>query len=172
MAPPMSLADVNGLDDPAFVRAFGDVAEHSPWVAGAAAAARPFADRDGMVRAFVAAIMAADSEAQTELVLAHPDLAGRAAVAGDLTDDSAREQAGAGLDTLTPEEFVTFTRANADYRARFGFPFILAVRNADKYTILDAFRTRLRNTAEAELAEALRQICHIVSFRLEDRVAT
>ena len=169
--PRMTLAAANALDAAAFVAAFGDVAEHSPWVAETAAARRPYADRETMVSAFADAIASAPADAQRALVLAHPDLAGRAALAGEVTDDSAREQASAGLDTLTPEEFRTFTEANTAYRQRFGFPFILAVRNATKHTILDAFRARLDNTAEAELAEALAQVRRIVRFRLEDRVA-
>lgn len=168
---PLSLAEVNACEASAFMDAFGDVAEHSPWVAEAAALSRPFATREAMIEAFAAAILSADARLQRMLILAHPDLAGRAAVAGDLTDDSAREQAGAGLNALTPEEFTTFTRANGAYRERFGFPFIVAVRNASKHDILAAFERRLPNTPDAEFAEALAQISRIVRFRLEDRVA-
>jgi len=168
---PLSLAEVNELDASAFADTFGDVAEHSPWVAEAAASSRPFSSREALIEAFAAAILSADAQSQRALILAHPDLAGKAAVAGDVTADSAREQAGAGLGALTPDEFATFSRANADYRERFGFPFILAVRNASKHDILAAFERRLPNTQDAEFAEALAQICRIVRFRLEDRVA-
>jgi 2-oxo-4-hydroxy-4-carboxy-5-ureidoimidazoline decarboxylase len=153
-----------------FVAAFGGIAEHSPWVAEAAAAGRPFATRAAMVAAFQAAIGDAGAEAQRALLVAHPDLAGRAAIAGDLTDDSRREQAGAGLDRLTPEEFARFTVLNTAYRERFGIPFIFAVRGADKHRILAAFEQRIGNAADVELATALSQVCRIVAFRLEDRV--
>ena len=118
-----------------------------------------------------AAIEAADPKRQRALLLAHPDLAGRAAIAGDLTDDSRREQAGAGLDRLTPAEFARFTALNDEYRRRFGIPFIFAVRGATKHDILKAFERRLRNSEEVEFATALGQVGRIVSFRLEDRVS-
>ncbi|MCB1502138.1 MAG: 2-oxo-4-hydroxy-4-carboxy-5-ureidoimidazoline decarboxylase [Bauldia sp.] len=153
-----------------FVAAFGGVAEHSPWVAEVAAARRPFATRAAMIEAFQNAIGEASAEAQEALLLAHPDLAGRAAVAGDLTEESRREQAGAGLDRLTAEEFGRFTTLNTAYRERFGIPFILAVRGADKHKILAAFEERIDNAKDVEFATALEQVCRIVSFRIEDRI--
>ena len=167
---PISLAAANAMGLAEFVGAFGAIAEHSPWVAEAAGARRPFASRAAMVSAFQAAIGDADAEAQRGLLQAHPDLAGRAAIAGDLTDDSRREQAGAGLDRLTAEEFGRFTVLNAAYRDRFGIPFILAVRGADKATILAAFDARLGNAPDVEFATALEQVCRIVAFRIADRV--
>ncbi|MBN9021165.1 MAG: 2-oxo-4-hydroxy-4-carboxy-5-ureidoimidazoline decarboxylase [Rhizobiales bacterium] len=158
------------MPTPDFVAVFGGIAEHSPWVAEAAAARRPFASRAAMVAAFQDAIGEAGAEAQRALLVAHPDLAGRAAIAGDLTDDSRREQAGAGLDRLTPEEFGRFTVLNTAYREKFGIPFIFAVRGADKHRILAAFEARIGNAADVELATALSQVCRIVAFRLEDRV--
>jgi 2-oxo-4-hydroxy-4-carboxy-5-ureidoimidazoline decarboxylase len=170
MTTPISLAALNAMDAAAFVEAFGGIAEHSAWVAEAAAARRPFASRAAMVAAFQDAIGDAGAEAQAALLRAHPDLAGRAAIAGDLTDDSRREQAGAGLDRLTAEEFARFTVLNTAYRERFGIPFILAVRGADKSRILDAFEARIGNARDVEFATALQQVCRIVAFRLEDRV--
>jgi 2-oxo-4-hydroxy-4-carboxy-5-ureidoimidazoline decarboxylase len=167
---PASLAAVNAMSAADFVAAFGGIAEHSPWVAEAAATGRPFASRVAMIEAFQSAIGDAGADRQRALLVAHPDLAGRAAIAGDLTDDSRREQAGAGLDRLTPEEFARFTGLNAAYRERFGIPFIFAVRGADKYRILAAFETRIGNPEDVEFATALEQVCRIVSFRLEDRV--
>ena len=164
------LAAVNAMPEAAFVAAFGDIAEHSPWVARAAAAARPFASRAAMVKTFQAAIGEADAGRQRDLLLAHPDLAGRAAVAGDLTEDSHREQTGAGLDRLTPEEFARFTALNAAYRDRFGIPFIFAVRGAGKHDILAAFEARIGNPPDVEFATALEQVCRIVGFRIEDRI--
>lgn len=166
----ISLAAINAMPEAEFVAAFGGIAEHSPWVAEAAAARRPFATRAAMIEAFQTAIGEAGAEAQRALLVAHPDLAGRAAIAGDLTDDSRREQAGAGLDRLSPDEFARFTALNDAYRRKFGIPFIFAVRGADKHRILAAFEERIGNAADVELATALSQVCRIVAFRLEDRV--
>jgi 2-oxo-4-hydroxy-4-carboxy-5-ureidoimidazoline decarboxylase len=162
---------VNRMTRDDFVKAFGDVAELSPWVAERAAAARPFSSRRTMIEAFLDAIFDAEPPQQLALVRAHPDLAGRAAVAGELMPDSRKEQADAGLDKLTREEFLRFTTLNETYRAKFGFPFILAVKGADKHRILRSFETRIDNDPEAELATAVRQVGNIVSFRIEDRVS-
>ena len=162
---------VNAFDAPAFAARFGDIAEASPWIAEAAFEARPFADREAMVAAFVAVVRAAPRERQLALLRAHPDLAGRAAVAGEVAEESRREQAGAGLDRLTTEEFDRFHDLNARYRERFGFPFIFAVRGATKEAILAAFEARVGNDADAERATALANVERIVRFRIEDRVA-
>jgi 2-oxo-4-hydroxy-4-carboxy-5-ureidoimidazoline decarboxylase len=171
MSSPLALAAINGLSDTRFVETFGGIAEHSPWVAARAALDRPFADRAAMIRAFQEAVLAAEPERQLALLEAHPDLAGRAAIAGELTAESTSEQAGAGLDRLTPEEFARFTELNAAYRARFGFPFIVAVRGAGKHQILDSFAARVGGTPEEERITALAQVLRILRFRLEDRVA-
>jgi 2-oxo-4-hydroxy-4-carboxy-5-ureidoimidazoline decarboxylase len=168
---PISLHDVNRLDEDAFVAAFGDVAEHAPWVAAEAADRRPFHSREAMIKAFADAVKHADRQRQRALLLAHPDLAGRAAIAGDLTHSSRKEQAGAGLDRLTPEEFRRFTEMNSAYRDRNGIPFIFAVRGATKHDILAAFETRIANGTDAEFRTALEQVARIIRFRLEDRVA-
>jgi 2-oxo-4-hydroxy-4-carboxy-5-ureidoimidazoline decarboxylase len=169
-AAPIPLADVNRMDDEAFVAAFGDVAEHAPWVAERAAKARPYASREAMAGAFLDAVLDAGDAFKLALVRAHPDLAGRAKRA-DLAPDSRREQAGAGLDRLTAEELARFTALNDAYRARFGFPFIFAVRGADKGQVLAAFQKRLGNEHEQELATAIRQVGNIIRFRIDDRVA-
>jgi 2-oxo-4-hydroxy-4-carboxy-5-ureidoimidazoline decarboxylase len=168
---PMTLGAVNALSAADFVAAFGEVAEHSPWVAEAAARARPFPSRQAMIAAFQAAIIEADAERQGALLRAHPDLAGRAAVAGTVTADSRREQAGAGLDRLTPDEFARITRLNAEYRERHGIPFILAVRGATKHDIIRGFESRIGNRPETEFRNALVQVGRIIQFRIEDRVA-
>ncbi len=145
---------------------FGDIAEHAPWVAINAGQARPFANRTTMIKAFQQAIKSAPHERQLELIRAHPDLAGKA----KLTKDSQSEQKGAGLDTLSPEELARFTELNNAYKEKFGFPFIFAVKGADKFQILQSFEQRLPNTAEKEFATAIEMVCKIVCFRLEDRV--
>ncbi|NBN62165.1 2-oxo-4-hydroxy-4-carboxy-5-ureidoimidazoline decarboxylase [Pannonibacter tanglangensis] len=170
MTTPLALAAVNALTAEAFVAQFGDVAEHSPWVAEEAARAAPFASRAALVEAFAAAMRRAPRERQLALIRAHPDLAGKAAVRGEIAEDSRREQAGAGLDRLSPEEFARFTALNEAYKARFGFPFILAVKGATKDQILAAFETRLHHDADTEFDTALTQIARIFRFRLEDRV--
>ena len=168
---PVPLETANLMPADEFIEVFGDVAEHSPWVAEDAAARRPYASREAMIAAFQAAIGEAGADRQHELLRQHPDLAGKAAMAGALTEDSAREQAGAGLDRLTAEEFERFTAFNTAYRARHGIPFILAVRGATKDDILAAFEQRSGNTPEEELVGALEQVCRIVRFRIEDRVS-
>lgn len=162
-----SLDDINIMPLYAFLGAFGDVAEHSPWVAEGAWEKRPFKTREDIVLAFAAAMQAASRDAQLALIRAHPDLATKA----KLTQDSTSEQAGVGLDRLTPEEFARFTRLNDAYKARFGFPFIFAVKGATKTQILAAFEARLGNSAEAEFETALTQIARIFRFRLEDRIS-
>jgi OHCU decarboxylase len=168
---PLPIAAVNALTDREFAAGFGGVAEHSPWVAEGAALRRPFADRAAMIAAFAAAIDAAPADRQLALLRAHPDLAGRAALAGELAQDSRREQAGAGLDTLTAEEFARFHRLNDAYRARHGIPFILAVRGSTKHDILAGFAARTGNDPDSERREALNQVKRIIRFRIEDRVA-
>ena len=171
-----SVVAVNALGAADFIARFGDVAEHSPWVAERAAAARPFADREAVVAAFVAAVRDAPPESQLDLIRAHPDLADRAAVADDagagaVAAESRREQAGAGLDRLTPAEFERFADLNARYRACFGFPFIFAVKGANKQTILAAFEERIGNDPATERATALANVERILRFRIEDRIA-
>ena len=123
------------------------------------------------MEAFAASVRAASRAAQLALLRAHPDLAGRAAVAGDIARESRREQAGAGLDRLTEAEFARFQDLNARYRERFGFPFIFAVKGATKDAILAAFEARIDNDAETERKTALANVERILRFRIEDRVA-
>ena len=162
----MKLADVNTLSSDAFEQAFGEIAEHSPWVARGALVARPFTNHETMIEAFVSAVMKADHAAQLALLCAHPDLATRA----KLTQDSTKEQAGAGLDTLGAAEFAHFTELNNAYKAKNGFPFIFAVKGATKHQILAGFEARVHNPQSTELQTALQQVCRIIRFRLEDRV--
>jgi len=169
--PPLTLDDVNQMDEAAFVAAFGDIAEHSPWVARAAYAGRPFAGHDSLVAAFHGAVRGAGHPAQLALLREHPDLAGKAAIAGELAPESYNEQSGAGLDRMTAEEFALFTELNTRYRARHGIPFIRAVKGSTKEQIIAAFQERVENTPETEFQTALGQVERILRFRLEDRVA-
>jgi 2-oxo-4-hydroxy-4-carboxy-5-ureidoimidazoline decarboxylase len=161
------IADINAMSEGEFIAAFGDVAEHSPWVAQAAARERPFMGRTHMIIAFIDGLAAADQTAQLELIRAHPDLATRA----KLTPDSTREQSGAGLDSLTAEEFARFTAFNDQHKLNYGFPFIFAVKGATKHQILAAFAERVDKSYDEEFAITLEQVQRIIRFRLEDRVA-
>lgn len=162
----MTLEQVNAMSADDFAAAFGDIAEHSPWVARHAASARPFPSRAAMVSGFADSLKAATRESQLALIRAHPDLATRA----KLTADSNREQAGAGLDSLSAEEFARFTHLNELYKSKFDFPFIFAVKGATKQQILESFAERISNAPDDEFALAIEQVCRIFRFRIEDRV--
>ena len=160
-----------GMDRATFVATFGHVFEHSPWIAEAAfdRGLPADADRaDGLHRALCTVLRAAPDERQNALIDAHPDLAGRLAGAGRLTADSSKEQASAGLDQLTDAERARFTTLNDAYKARFGFPFIMAVKGRSKDEILAAFERRLAHDEATERAAALEQIERIALLRLED----
>ena len=162
-----TLAQVNAFNAAEFMEAFGDVAEHSPWVARNAAGVRPFKSREAMINAFRDVVLSASETAQLALIRAHPDLATKAR----LTDDSTREQAQAGLGTLSKEEFSRFNHLNDLYKSKFDFPFIFAVRGATKQQILASFAERVNHSRVDEFAMALEQVCRIFRFRIEDRVA-
>lgn len=166
----LSIEEVNGLSPSAFMDAFGFIAEDSPWVAEVALTKRPYADREVMINAFESALLSAKDELQLALIRAHPDLAGKAARAGQVADASRQEQAGAGLDTLSDDEFKRFEALNSAYREAFGFPFIFAVKGATKHMILNAFEARLTHDVNKETQTAIEQICRIFRFRIEDRV--
>lgn len=139
--------------------------EHSPWVEARADAMPSSGDRHADL---MAAVHAATLEEQLALIRAHPELAGKAAIDRTLTDASAAEQASAGLDRLSEDEFARFHALNAAYRERFAFPFIICVRLTDKAGILAAMEARLANEREAEIATAIAQIGEIVRLRLKD----
>jgi len=161
-----TLADLNTAPADRFVETLGGIFEHSPWVAEAVAPARPFASRDSLHAAMVAAVDAADEGQKLALLRAHPDLAGKLARAGALTDASTAEQASAGLDRLSEEEFQRFTAFNIAYTEKFGFPFIIAVRENTKASILAAFGRRITNSREAEFSTALAEVAKIARLRL------
>ena len=166
----MTLDQLNALDREAFTRALGAVFEHSPWVAERAWPQRPFASLEALHAAMCEAVRQAGPAAQLNLIRAHPQLAGKAAIAGELSADSAREQRGAGLDQCSPEEYLRLTELNAHYQARFGFPYILAVRGHTRTSILADLAARLPKARQAEMLEALRQIERIAALRLADLV--
>jgi OHCU decarboxylase len=154
----------------AFVARNGGLFEHSPWVAEAAYDdAGPFAADEAALAAMIEAMHAAPRERQLALIRAHPDLAGRAAIAGELTADSTREQASAGLDRLTPEEYAAFSATNTAYRERHGFPFVICAREHDKTSILAAAAERLGHDTDTEVGVALDEIAKIARLRMESR---
>jgi 2-oxo-4-hydroxy-4-carboxy-5-ureidoimidazoline decarboxylase len=162
-----TLRELNALDRDGFVRMLGGIFEHSPWVADAVWPARPFADIADLHARMVAVVAEAGTERQLELARAHPELAGAAMRQKLLTTHSTDEQAGAGLTALAEEEAQRFDALNQQYRERFGFPFIVAVREHTKGSIFAAFEMRLGNTAEEELRTALGEIAKITRFRLD-----
>ena len=165
-----TLAELNGYTPARFSAAFGPVYEHSPWIAERAYARRPFASRADLHLALYGVVRTASEAEQVALIRAHPELAGREAQTGALTDASTREQAQAGLSALTPEEFADLGRLNADYAAKFGFPFVICARLNRKDGIFGTLRARLANTRDQEIANAIAQIGEIARLRLEDLV--
>ena len=160
---PVTLTDLNAGTKDTFVTALGGVFEHSPWVAERAWEHRPFASLEALHLAMVETLARAAEDAQLAVLRAHPDLGTRAR----MTEASAGEQAGAGLDRLTSVEFERLGRLNHDYRERFGFPFLFAVKGATKHDILAALERRLTAPRDEEFSEALRQVARIARFRLE-----
>ncbi len=167
-----TITEINTLAQDQFALIFGPVFEASPWIAEAAWAARPFAGLEALHRAMCAVVERAGQERQLALIRAHPDLAGRLAQAGRLTQASTGEQAAAGLDRLTPEETGRFTKLNAEYLDRFGFPFVICARLNKKDAILEAFGRRLKHTPAEEIKTALDEIGKIAELRLRDLIAT
>jgi 2-oxo-4-hydroxy-4-carboxy-5-ureidoimidazoline decarboxylase len=170
-AMPLTIAQLNALDRAAFTAALGHLFEHSPWVAEQAWAQRPFRDADHLLAALCGVMLAASPEKQLALLRAHPDLAGRLARQNQLTAESAREQATAGLDRLADAELAEFTRLNTAYRDRFGFPFIICARLNAKAAILAAMQARSSHSPATEHAAALAEVGKIAGLRLQDVLA-
>ena len=167
----MNLAELNSLDQAAFTDFIGPVFEHSPWIAAATWARRPFASRDHLHAELCATVRSASREQQLALIRAHPDLVGRAALAGTLTAASTQEQASAGLNQLSPEEIAAFQRYNQAYQEKFGFPFVICARLNRKEAILAGFQRRLQNSRAEEIQAALAEIFKIAGFRVADKMA-
>jgi OHCU decarboxylase len=171
--PPSHRARPSEMNLESFVAAFGGIFEHSPWIAERAHALELGPTHDtarGVHSALARVFRSATQEERLGVLRAHPDLAGKLAAAKRLTPESTAEQASAGLDALTDEEREEFTRLNDAYTAKFGFPFIIAVRDHDKAGILAAFRRRLDQTRETEFAEACRQVERIAELRLLEKL--
>ncbi len=170
MSAAISLAALNAMPAADFTARLGAIFEHSPWVAERAAARRPFASVAQLHAAMADAVRAASQEERLRLIRAHPELAGKAAVRGELTDESTREQKGAGLDQCSVDEFERMQDLNRRYNEKFGFPFVIAVKGHDRHSILREFAQRLGNAPAAEAAECIEQIIRIGGFRLAEAV--
>lgn len=169
--PPIQSVRPSTMGRAIFVETYGGVFEHSAWVAEAAFDGELGPAHDcalGLHNALARAFRRADGQARLGVLCAHPDLAGKLAAAKRLTAESTAEQAGAGLDALTDEERTMFTEFNTAYTAKFGFPFIICVRDHTKASIMAAFKTRINNDRDTEFKEACKQVERIALYRLED----
>lgn len=162
----MRIEDINALDRREFVDALGGVFEDSPWVASRAWKLRPFASVRELHAAMRDQVERATPDEQLALLRAHPDLGARA----KMSEASLGEQAGAGLDRLTPGEYAKLQRMNAAYREKFGFPFLFAVKGSAKHDILKALERRLDSAAEDEFRVAFEQVYRIAQYRLEEAI--
>jgi OHCU decarboxylase len=170
--PPMSLNRPSEMDRDTFVAEFGGIFEHSPWIADGAFDLElgPTHDTAQGVHQMLARIFrSADAEKRLGVLTAHPDLAGKLAEAKRLTAESTAEQASVGLDSLTDDERATLTAMNTEYTSKFGFPFIIAVRDNTKASIMDAFKRRISNDRDTEFTEACRQVERIAELRLLEK---
>ncbi len=171
--PPMPQNRPSDMDKSTFVSEFGGIFEHSPWIAEGAHALELGPTHDtaaGVHNALCRVFRSASDDQRLGVLTAHPDLAGKLAAAGKLTAESTAEQAGAGLDLLTDAERETFQALNAQYVERHGFPFIIAVKDNDKASILEAFHRRIGNDRATEFAEACRQVERIAELRLIEKL--
>ena len=168
MTPALNLAQLNAMDQAGFTATLGAIFEHSPWVAEGAWPQRPFDTIERLHAAMCGVVANAGEAAQLALIRAHPQLASKAAVRGELTQASNREQGGAGLRECSAEEFALLGELNARYQQRFGFPYILAVRGHDRSSIIGDLQARVERSRAIEFAEGLRQIEKIAALRLAD----
>jgi beta-ureidopropionase / N-carbamoyl-L-amino-acid hydrolase len=165
-----SLEKLNGMPAQDFVTALGSIFEHSPWVPERVAQLRPFTSGLALHGAMCDAVLQAEEPLQLELIRAHPELAGRAALRGDLTAASTQEQKGAGLSACTPSQLASIQSLNAQYRQRFGFPFVLAVKGHTVDSVIASLAERVTHDANGERNVAIREICRIARFRLADLI--
>lgn len=161
------LSELNQMNREQFVSAMGDIFEHTPSIAAQAWESQPFQDVADLHQKMVTVMYALSPEAKRALICAHPDLGGKAQMAAA----SVQEQAGVGLNRLTSEEYERFHRLNQAYKDKFSFPFIIAVKNHTKESILAAFDRRLENSGDVEMRQALAEIAQIAQFRIRDRVS-
>ena len=158
-----TLEQINHYTTDQFIQLFGEIFEHSPWVAQKASIARPFSSLDDIYETMKAIVELSPKEQKLALILEHPELGTRL----QISNASVKEQAGAGLNTLTPDEFKRISSLNARYTEKFHFPFIIAVSGKDKHTIMNEMERRLCLTADEEYETALREIYKIALIRFQ-----
>jgi 2-oxo-4-hydroxy-4-carboxy-5-ureidoimidazoline decarboxylase len=162
----LTIDDINHRSDSQFVELLGSIFEHSPWVAELVIPIRPFDCREELHRSMTHAVRQAPVVQRMELLCRHPELAGKEASAGTLTQDSRREQAGAGLNQCSTQELEKIASLNLAYREKFHFPFIIAVTGLNKYQILDAMEQRLANNEDVEFDTAIGEVEKIARIRI------
>ncbi len=167
----LSLQEINAFNQDRFTTELTPLFEGPPWIVTQAWQARPFASRDALYQTLCQIMFQAPREQQERLLNAHPDLVGRAALAGTLSSESTGEQAAAGLNHLSSEEIALFNTLNQQYRQRFAFPFIICARENKKESILAGFQARLPHSRDQEIEMALNEITKICAFRLQDLVS-
>jgi OHCU decarboxylase len=168
-SPLLCLRRVNALDQAEFTALLGGIYEHSPWVASRSWPQRPFENLARLRAAMAEVLDRASADERMAVIRAHPELTGKAGVRRDLTADSRAEQAGAGLEHCSPEEFAQLTQGNRAYEEKFGFPFIIAVKGLGRQDIIEALQRRCGRSREEEIAEALAQVHRIAAFRLGEK---
>lgn len=157
-----SLIQINQMDRPQFIQALGEIFEHTPTIATETWHQRPFTSIEDLHHKMMAVVLGFEMGQKLTLVRAHPDLGSKVKMA----EASVQEQAGAGLDRLSSIEYTRFQQLNQSYQEKFGFPFIIAVKNHTKLSILESFEQRLENSVELELMSAIAEINQIARFRL------
>jgi len=170
MAEKYTLTTLNTMARDGFVAVIGPVFEHSPWIAEITWEKRPFESVERLHRELCTTVNGSGEAKQLALIRAHPDLVGRAALAGTLTRESTGEQASAGLSNISPEEVALFQKNNAAYQEKFGFPFVICARLNKKAAILTGFERRLKNSRTQEIQAALAEIFKIAELRLRDLI--
>lgn len=158
------------MDQNGFTLALADIFEHSPWIPSKTWIERPFDTIDDLHEKLCLTLDAASTEQKIELIRAHPDLAGKLAISGELTEYSTNEQQSAQLDKLSKEQFKRISSLNNRYKEKFGFPFIICVKEHSQASIFEHFEERVQNDSNSELAAALFQICRIAWHRLNDLI--
>ncbi|WP_078543322.1 2-oxo-4-hydroxy-4-carboxy-5-ureidoimidazoline decarboxylase [Litchfieldia alkalitelluris] len=162
----INLGKLNNMSDTVFTETLGEIYEHSPWVAKKAAVYRPFSSVDELHKAMMEVVLNAPVEDKLELIRAHPNLGDRI----EMSDDSNKEQQGAGLQNLSQEEFHSFQSLNKEYMKKFGFPFIFAVKGKTKDDVYQSLIRRIESTETQEFSIALTEIDKIAGFRLRDKI--
>jgi 2-oxo-4-hydroxy-4-carboxy-5-ureidoimidazoline decarboxylase len=166
-----AISELNQLEREGFIQIIGPIFEHSPWIAEAAWQKRPFPDWENLHHALCETVKYAGEGKQLALICAHPDLAGRGSLAGRLSRESTGEQAGAGLNDLSPEEAALIQKNNSAYKEKFGFPIVICARLNKKAAILNGFKSRLGNSRAQEIQAALEEIFAIAKLRLRDLIS-